>query len=156
MSQPQTGTGAGMGTGDNPALLRLSETDLFDIDDDDDIRGRKATDADGENLGKVSDLLIDPQGQQVRFIVVEHGGILGIGANETFIPVDAITGIDDRQVFVDTELENVAGAPIYDPEAGLEAPYLESVYGYYGFTPYWTPGYLPPNAPIDSRPGREI
>ena len=57
-------------------------------------------DRDGETLGKVADLLIDSEHGKVRFLVVEHGGVLGFGAKSSFIPIDAITRITDDVVYV--------------------------------------------------------
>lgn len=130
-----------------PALLRLTETDRTIPNPDEDVRGRKVTDSDGEELGKIGDLLVDDTARQVRFLVVQHGGILGIGASEVFIPVDAITDITDDEVFVDTSREKISNAPQYDPEIGTETDFYQDVYGYYGVTPFWAPGYTTPGFP---------
>lgn len=137
-----------------PTMIRLSDTDRTIPNPDEDIRGRKVVDRDGERLGKVSDLLIDDSAMRARFLIVEHGGILGIGATQSFIPVEAVTSIDTDDVQVNTDVQTVAGAPVYDPEITVHPEYYEQVYGYYGVTPYWTvdtdsresPGYQSPRA----------
>ena len=107
-------------------------------------------DTGGEVLGDVDDLLIDANDSKVRFLVVASGGFLGLGESKSFIPVDAITSVTEDEVRIDQTRERVAGAPIYDPEIvdAPEAPnYYGSVYGHYGFTQYWVPGYAYPAYP---------
>ncbi len=136
-----------------PTLIKLGDTDRNIADPDEDVRGRVVIDVNGEELGKVADLLVDDTASHVRFFLVEHGGILGIGATETFIPVDAITEITPDSVWVDRDMRTVAGAPQYDPEIGTEAEFYKDVYGYYGVAPFWTPGYMPPPLPHNGRRG---
>lgn len=137
MATPGTGT-----------LSRLSETGQTVASDDEDIRGRKVKDKDGEDVGHVADLLIDDAEHKVRFLLVEHGGFLGIGETKSFIPVDAITRITADDVFVDQSRDRIAGAPRYDPDVVVdEAAYYGDVYGYYGYLPFWGPGYLYPGYP---------
>lgn len=120
----------------SPTMLKLGDTDRTIPETDEDIRGRKVIDRNGEKLGKVTDLLVDDAALHVHFMVVEHGGILGIGATQSFIPVEAVTEVDDSEVHVDTNLETVAAAPVYDPDITVAAKYIEDVYGYYGVNPY--------------------
>lgn len=82
------------------------------------------------------DLLIDDQEHKVRFLLVEHGGSIGLGETKSFIPVDAITKITADDVFVDHTREHVSGAPAYDPSLVDDRSYHGSIYGYYGYTPY--------------------
>lgn len=128
-----------------PAMIKLSDSDRTILDEEADIRGRQVVDADGNELGKVADLLIDDEGRAVRFLVVAHGGILGIGATQSFIPVEAIAHIDADRVTVNTDLKTVAAAPQYDPEIGDDAGYYSDVYGYYGVAPFWTSGLVAPD-----------
>lgn len=135
------------GTAGQPGLVKLRDTDQTVANPDEDVRGRAIRDRDGEDLGKVDDLLIDEAEGRVRFLVAEHGGILGIGATQSFIPVDVITGISADEVHIDSSRDHVAGAPRYDPELGDELDFFSSIYGYYGLPPFWGPGYIPPDYP---------
>lgn len=127
----------------NPTLLPISDTDRTIPNTAEDVRGRKVIDTDGEDLGKVSDLLVDDTASHVRFLVVEHGGILGIGASRSYLPVEMITSYSDKEVFVNTDRRAVAGAPNYDPEIGPPEQFYENTYGYYGYPPFWLPGRAP-------------
>lgn len=128
---------------ENPALIRLSETDQTIPNPAEDVRGRKVVDTAEEDLGKISDLLIDDTASHVRFLVVQHGGILGFGASESFLPVETITGYSEDEVYVNADRQTVAGAPVYDPDLGLPPRFYENTYGYYGFEPFWAPGAAP-------------
>lgn len=131
----------------NDKLIKLSDSDQSIATGDNDIRKRSVKDKNGDDLGKIDDLLIDPAEGKVRFMLVASGGFLGLGENKSFIPVDAITGITSDEVRIDQSRENVAGAPAYDPDLVVERGYFDDVYGYYGYTPYWAPSYTYPAYP---------
>jgi sporulation protein YlmC with PRC-barrel domain len=128
-------------------LVRLSDSQQTIADPAEDVRGRTVRDHDGEEVGKVEDLLIDPHAREVRFLRVEHGGILGFGATPSFVPVDAVARITDDEVHLARAGQDIAGAPAYDPDLVDQRPYFESLYGYYGYMPYWSPGYMYPGFP---------
>jgi sporulation protein YlmC with PRC-barrel domain len=128
----------------NATLSKLSDSGRTVSPSADDIRGRTVKDKDGKDLGKVHDLLIDDQQNKVRFLLVEHGGFLGLGETKSFIPVDAITKITADDVFINHTREHVATAPRYDPDLASDRSYPASIYDHYGYTPYWVPGYAYP------------
>ena len=136
-----------METPSHAKLIRLSDSDLLLADPNQDIRGRRVIDTNGEDIGDVDDLLVDEQERRVRFIRVATGGFLGIGATKFLIPIDAITRVADNRVQVDRTRDRVAAAPEYDPDL-VDEDDLNRLYGYYGFTPYWNPGYVYPAYPF--------
>jgi CBS domain-containing protein/sporulation protein YlmC with PRC-barrel domain len=139
----------------NARLIRLSDTNLTLADPAEDIRGIKALDMAGEELGTVDDLFIDEQERKVRFLEVSSGGFLGLGATKFLLPVDAIARITADVVHINQSRERVAGAPQYDPTL-VEDRYVHDLYGHYGYPPYWGPGYRYPPYPYYSsanRPG---
>jgi sporulation protein YlmC with PRC-barrel domain len=130
------------------SLVRLGDSEHVLADPGEDIRGREVHDCDGNDIGKVDDLLIDAEHHKVRFLIVEHGGILGFGTTPSYVPVEAVARIEQDAVQVDESGERVAGAPRYDPDL-LDRLEFEELYGYYGYTPFWTPGYVHPRYPHD-------
>lgn len=70
--------------GNGSTLHMLGDTDLTVADPRADVRGRNVVDAEGEDIGKVDDLLVDDSEAKVRMLRVEHGGFLGIGAAHFF------------------------------------------------------------------------
>lgn len=131
----------------NATLIKLSDAGQTVADDAEDIRGRTVLDSEGEEVGQVDDLLIDELEHKVRMLRVEHGGILGFGATASFVPVDAIVRITLDAVYLTQPGQHIAGAPGYDP-ALKELDDLINVYGYYGYTPFWGPGYMYPAYPF--------
>jgi CBS domain-containing protein len=144
-----------MATHDTKAtLLRLSDTELTLADWSEDIRGRKALDMAGEELGEIDDLLIDGQEHKVRFLQVASGGFLGLGTTKFLLPVDAIARITTEEVSINQSRERVAGAPHYDPTL-VDERYVTNLYGHYGYPPYWGPEYQYPPYPEYSSPARQ-
>ena len=109
-----------------------------------DVRGREVKDKNGDGIGRVADLLVDDRENKVRFLLVEHGGFLGFGETKSLIPVDAVTKITEADVFVDQSRERVAAAPGYPPDLVDDRPHHTSIYGHYGYAPYWGAGYRYP------------
>ncbi|WP_432509394.1 PRC-barrel domain-containing protein [Kineococcus auxinigenes] len=130
--------------GTHPAgvLVRLGDTTGTVADPAEDVRGRRVLDGAGAELGTVDDLLVDGEQQRVRMLRLKHGGVLGIGAEVSFVPVEAITATTDEEVRVDLDRERVSGAPRYDPDLADQSEFYDSLYGYYGYTPFWGPGYV--------------
>ncbi|GAB2953861.1 PRC-barrel domain-containing protein [Streptomyces sundarbansensis] len=127
-----------------PVLAKLSESPHVIASPDEDILGRKVTDRSGTDIGKVGDLIIDENEQKVRFLILEHGGFLGMGEKEAYIPVDAVSEVTDDRVRIDRTRDDVAQAPGYDPELLDQNDYYGSLYNHYGYTPFWGAGYIYP------------
>jgi hypothetical protein len=104
-----------------------------------DQRGRDAYDRNGEVVGTVSDVLIDPDQRKARMLELAiGGGLLGLGKKQLLVPVEAIAGGDPRTVYIDKEKDEILAGPEYHPEQTDEAEaYYAEVYAYYGKEPYW-------------------
>lgn len=123
-------------------LVTLRSSDLILADEADDVRGLTVVDARGDEIGEVDDLVVDEAERRVRFLVVASGGFLGIGETKRLVPVDAVTAVE-HQVHVEPSRETVHGTHEFDPELEPQ-PDFESVYGQYGYAPFWAPGYVGP------------
>ncbi|WP_299169183.1 PRC-barrel domain-containing protein [uncultured Arthrobacter sp.] len=133
-------------------LIKLSHSDQT-VTPEEDIRRLNVKDKDGEDIGQVDDLLIDDGEKKVRFLEIASGGFLGMGEEKSFIPIDALTHIDE-DVHINQSRGHVAGAPVYDPELVDQTDFYEDVYGYYGYSPFWGAGYMYPALP--PRSGRAV
>ncbi|GIF75966.1 PRC-barrel domain-containing protein [Asanoa siamensis] len=136
---------------ENKVLINLSDTTQTVADPWEDIRGMHVKDSDGTDIGTVEDLLIDADEQRVQFLRVEHGGILGFGATASFVPVESVAEVAEGEVRITQSSDHVAGAPRYDPELSDQGEYYGSVYGYYGYPPFWMAGYIYPPFPPRQR-----
>ena len=87
----------------SPAGVQIEATSLI---------GSTVRSADGKDIGKVYQLLIDSQSGRVTSVVVSMGGTLGIGEKRVTVPWDAVkVGRDDRHVVVTTEQRLLETAP---------------------------------------------
>ncbi len=122
-------------------LVRLSDTSLALAREADDIRGRMVLDDAGYEMGRVEDLVIDDEGHRVYFMILRVSGFIP-GDRWLLIPVDAIRKRDRDHVYVDQDHERAASGPEYDPALVSDPGYQASVFGWYGFVPYWHPGFV--------------
>ncbi|MEW2386100.1 hypothetical protein AB0873_28980 [Micromonospora sp. NPDC047707] len=69
-----------------------------------------------------------------------------VGKATTFIPVEAISRVTDAEVHVSVSRQKVSQAPVYDPDVVGDQSYYETLYGCYGYLPFWNPTYpvVPP------------
>jgi sporulation protein YlmC with PRC-barrel domain len=79
--QSQTGgagatiVGGGVGDGPGPDVMAASTLD-----------GTKVMSADGEHVGKISDIMLDVRSGRIAYAVLAKGGFLGMGSNRHAIP----------------------------------------------------------------------
>ena len=129
-------------------LLRLSQTDQTIADPEADVRGRTAVDRDGQEIGTIDDLFIDAEEKRVRFLRIGSGGFLGIGKEHVLVPVDAVSSVEPDVVRIDEARARLTDAPGYDPEVAYDELYYANLYGWWGYGPYWGPGYVYPGYPF--------
>lgn len=80
-----------------------------------DLIGTSVQNNQGEDLGKISDLAIDPQNGRVSFAVIASGGIMGIGDKLIPVPITALTFSEDMAI-LNVSKEKLASAPTFDKE----------------------------------------
>jgi len=97
-------------------LVRLDDTDLTLAKIEDDVRGSMVVGSDGEEIGKVGGLYVDADERRVRLLDVEHGGLLGLGAEHRLIPVDAVAEVTADRVVIGRTRAEIAAAPGYNPD----------------------------------------
>jgi sporulation protein YlmC with PRC-barrel domain len=76
--------------------------------------GASVKNAQGENIGKIDELVIDPQDARIKAAVVSVGGVLGIGAKSVAVPWNKVTmgsGADSDTFVVAMGKEELEQAP---------------------------------------------
>ena len=103
-----------------------------------DLRNREVLDREGQQVGTVSDMLIEPPRRVARMLVLETaGGLLGLGKKHYLIPLEAVTATDS-EVRVDRMRDDIlAGGEYTAPEGEEEELHYAAVYADYGIEPYW-------------------
>jgi sporulation protein YlmC with PRC-barrel domain len=105
------------------------------------LTGDSVVNEQGEDLGKIEEIMIDLHSGQVAYCVLSIGGFLGMGDKLFAIPWQAMTVDTDRKVFVlNVDKETLKMAPGFDknnwPQIDAE-DWLLGVYNFYGYEPYW-------------------
>ena len=90
----------------------------------------------GENLGDIKDLMIDPQNSRIQYAVLDFGGFLGIGDKLFAVPLEAFD-IDrkDEHFILDVTKDRLESAPGFDKSnwpTTADQSFVENVYDYYG------------------------
>jgi sporulation protein YlmC with PRC-barrel domain len=86
----------------------------------DELLGASVLNSAGEELGTVSDLVIDPQGKIIG-VVVGSGGFLGIGAKPVAVPWQSLQMGAEEELVVAMSAEEFANAPEFKTKEDLEA-----------------------------------
>ena len=106
------------------------------------LAGDAVTNAAGEDLGRIEELMIDLQNGCVAYAVLSFGGFLGMGDKLFAVPFGALTLDLQRKCFVlDVPREKLEAAPGFDKSDWpdfADASFGDEVYGYYGVATYWT------------------
>lgn len=103
---------------------------------------RALTNAAGEDLGTVEEVLIDPMSGRIAYLLVEHGGFLGIGDELFAIPWAVVRYLpgDEERLLIDIDEAQLERAPRFsrtDRSPFGEREWALSVHSFYGVQPYW-------------------
>jgi sporulation protein YlmC with PRC-barrel domain len=105
------------------------------------IIGDEIEGTEGENLGKIDNLMINLTNGAVEYAVIEFGGVLGMGGKLFAVPFRELRLDPDRKIFIlNRDKEYLKRSPGFDrthwPDTN-DHSYFENVTLYYG-------SYLPP------------
>ncbi|SIT46768.1 Antigen [Paraburkholderia piptadeniae] len=124
------GAGRSRSTGPGPEVMAAATFD-----------GDKVLSADGNNIGKIKDIMLDVRSGRIAYAVLSSGGFLGIGDKLLVIPWSALTlDVDRKCLLLDMPTERVKNAPGFDKDhwpSMADATWATSVHQYYGREPYW-------------------
>ena len=103
--------------------------------------GYSVKNAQGEELGAIEELVINPQDGRITYAVLSVGGFLGMGDKLFAIPWEALTPMPEGQTFnLDVNKKKLAEAPGFDKNNWPDMANREwgtSVHKYYDQKPYW-------------------
>jgi len=102
--------------------------------------GSKVETPRGESLGRLEDLIVDPDDGRVAAAIVSMGGFLGIGEKLTAIPLPALTYDEAAERFVlDVDRDTLRRAPAFGPDDWpelLDRVWAADVQAHFGFPPF--------------------
>jgi sporulation protein YlmC with PRC-barrel domain len=122
-------------TGSGPGPEVLSAESLI---------GDKVVNPQGEDLGKIEEIMIDMGSGQVNYAVLSFGGIFGIGDKLFAIPWKLLRLDPDNKRFIcDIPKDKLERAPGFDKNNWprmSDRDWGREVHTYYGQDPYWEKG----------------
>lgn len=117
--------------------------------------GERVVDPQGEDLGRIEELMVDAAAGQVRYAIVSFGGVFGLGEKLFAIPWGMLQpDPENRRFLLAASREQLKGAPAFDRHSWPEMSrdWERGIHRYYEQPPYWEipgPGGLPANEPAD-------
>lgn len=104
----------------------------------------KIVNSEGENLGKIEDLMIDLQDGRLAYAIISFGGgFMDIGDKLFVIPWQALLKPFEHAFLLDIPRDVLEKAEGFDKEnLPKTREELSRTYTYYGFEPYWQTGTL--------------
>ena len=89
-----------------------------------DLIGASVTNANGDSIGKTSDVLVDKSSKTVDAVVIDVGGFLGIGSKSVAIPLDKLTigARPDEGVKTAMTKEQLEALPAFEGRKAEEPP----------------------------------
>lgn len=124
------GKGSATAEGPGPYVMAASTLD-----------GDKVMSSDGEDVGKIKDIMLDVSSGRIAYAVMSSGGFLGIGDKLLAIPWNALALDTDRKCFLLSVPAEVAkNAPGFDKDhwpVMADLAWATQLHEYYGSSPYW-------------------
>ena len=95
----------------------------------------------GENLGTVEDFMFDLEGGKIAYVVVSHGGVLGMGEKLFAVPWNAFRlDTQKHSLVLDVDKELLKNAEGFDkgnwPNVA-DHDWGQRTHQHYGTRPYW-------------------
>jgi len=102
--------------------------------------GNSVRNGDGEDLGSITDFVMDVRSGRVAYAVLDFGGLFGIGNKLFAVPFEAMNLNTVDECFVlNVEKDRLEDAPGFDKDDWPENPdysFVNRVHQYYGMEPW--------------------
>lgn len=106
--------------------------------------GDKVLSSEGEDVGKIKEIMLDVRSGQIAYAVLSVGGFLGIGDKLLAIPWNSLALDSENHCFVlSVPAEQIKNAPGFDKDhwpTMADPKWAATVHAYYGSEPYWGRG----------------
>lgn len=105
------------------------------------LEGDKVRNPEGEELGKVNEIMIDIPSGRISYAVLSFGGLLGMGNKLFAVPWNALSVDEDDKCFIlDVDKRTLQSAPGFDKDNWpdmADTTWATEIFSYYKTTPYW-------------------
>lgn len=123
--------GVGVGEGPGPDVMAA-----------DTLEGNQVMSSDGEDVGKITDIMLDVRSGRIAYAVLSEGGFLGMGTTLHAIPWSALTLDTDAKCFrADIAAQQLKDDPGFDKDhwpSMADSAWGAQLHQYYNRKPYWT------------------
>ena len=95
--------------------------------------------ADGEDLGRVEDIVLDRDESRIAYVIVSYGGVLGFWDKHFAVPWQAFGQNADRKLLLGINPEQLKSAPGFDKDTlpnTADPLFHEGVHSFYDTKPY--------------------
>jgi sporulation protein YlmC with PRC-barrel domain len=104
--------------------------------------GADVENAQGEDLGQIEDIVLDPKEGSVAYAVLSFGGFLGLGEKYFAIPWSALTAKaeEDDTLILNVDKEKLKNAPGFEKNSWpnmADRTWGKEIHSFYGVPPYW-------------------
>lgn len=117
----------------------------------------------GEDLGKIEDVMVDIECGRIPFAVISSGGLFSRDTRLYAVPWEAFSvSLHDRRLILNVSKDTMANAPSFHKNNWpnlTDLTWLKEIYRYYGFEPYWeesSPSAMQPEATTAAGGGENI
>ena len=101
-----------------------------------DMRGMPVMDSKGEKIGKIGDMLVDTETGRITYVMLESGGVFGVGGEKYPVPWQAVqTGPDKQGLQVNFTAEEMKNAPKGGQVTSMDQ--ARTIHEFYGVSPHW-------------------
>ncbi len=95
----------------------------------------------GEQLGKVKEIMLDVETGKIAYMVLSFGGMLGLGINCLRFPLINLKSMKIKKaVVIDADKMELEKAPGFDKDHWPDfndVAWNENIFSYYKSNPYW-------------------
>jgi len=104
--------------------------------------GVNVTSKEGENLGQVQDLVVDPSTGKIQYALVGKGFMAGLGEKVVPVPWQAVNVSSHKEFVLNVDPRKVQSAPAWTQIEADKPDYIIRVFRFYELTPtdVGTPG----------------
>lgn len=105
------------------------------------LEGTKVFSADGQHVGKISEIMLDVRGGRIAYAVLAEGGFLGVGATLHAIPWNALTLDTSEKCFrVAIPAQRIRENPGFEKDqwpSMTDPSWGRQLHEHYDQRPYW-------------------
>lgn len=105
------------------------------------IIGTSVFNPEGDSLGDIKEVVIDPSTGRVAYVVVSFGGFLSMGEKLFAIPFSAFRyNVTNNEYVLNVSKERLEEAPGFDSgqwPSMSDEKWNRDIYNFYGRSPYW-------------------